>query len=121
VKKMMDGIPEEQLEDVLYESLQKFGSIEKITCISRTRVVIVKYAEPIAASAALQALNGSTNPRTKEKQEAVYWDGVTDYTTVAGEEEKEKEEEERRHEEFGDWLESQEELPPELQLQVAQD
>jgi hypothetical protein len=121
VKKIMNGIPEEKLEDVLYESFQKFGSIEKITCISKTRVVIVKYVEPIAASTALQALNGSPNPRTKEKIEAIYWDGVTDYTTVPGDEQKEKEEEERRHEEFGSWLESQEELPPEFQLQVAQD
>ena len=121
VKKMMDGIPDDELEDVLYESCQEFGSIEKITCISKTRVVIVKFVEPIAASAALQAFNGSPNPRTKEKMEAIYWDGVTDYTTVAGDEQEEKEEEERRHEEFGNWLESQEELPPELQLQVAKD
>lgn len=121
VKKIMDGIAEGKLEDVLSESFQKFGSIEKITCISKTGVVIVKYGEPIAASTALQALNGSPNPRTQENMEAIYWDGVTDYTTVAGDEEKEKEEEERRHEEFGDWLESQEELPPELQLQLAQD
>jgi len=121
VKKIMGGIPEENLEDVLYESFQEFGSIEKITCISKTKVVIIKYIEPIAASAALQSLNGSPNPRTKETMEAIYWDGVTDYTRVAGDEEKEKEEEEQRHEEFGDWLESQDELPPELQLQVAKD
>lgn len=121
VKRMMGGIPEEKLEEVLHESLQEFGPIEKITCISKTSVVLVKYAEPTAASAALQSLNGSPNPRTKEIMEAIYWDGVTDYTTVAGDEEKEKEEEEQRHEEFGNWLESQEELPPELQLQVAKD
>ena len=46
---------------------------------------------------------------------------MTDYTRVAGNEEKEKEEEKQRHDEFGDWLESQDELPPELQLQVAQE
>lgn len=121
VKNMMDGIPENELENVMYKAFQEFGSIEKITCISKTRVVIVKYGEPIAASTAINALNGTPNPRTEEKMEAIYWDGITDYTTLGGEEEKEKEEEERRHEEFGDWLESQEELPPELQLQVAQD
>ena len=121
VKNMMEGIPEEKLEETLYESLQEFGPIEKITCISKTSVVIVKYAEPTAASAALQSLNGSPNPRTKEIMEAIYWDGVTDYTTVAGDAEKEKEEEDQRHEEFGNWLESQDELPPELQLQVAKD
>lgn len=121
VKNLMGGISDEKLEEVLHETFQEFGSIEKITCISKTRVVIVKYVEPIAASTALKALNGSQNPRTKENMEALYWDGVTDYTTIAGDDEKEKEEEERRHEEFGNWLESQEELPPELQLQVAQD
>ena len=121
VKKIMKGIPEEKLEDVLYESFQKYGSIEKITCISKTDVVIVKFVEPVAASAALKSLNGSPNPRTKETIEAIYWDGVTDYTKVAGDEQKEKEEEEKRHEEFGNWLESQDELPPELQLQVAKD
>ncbi len=121
VKNIMGGIPEEELEDVLYESFQEFGSIEKITCISKTSVVIVKYIEPVAASAALQSLNGSPNPRTKETMEAIYWDGVTDYTKVAGDEEKEKEEEKQRHDEFGDWLESQDELPPELRLQVAQE
>lgn len=121
VKKMMGGIVEDELEKILYEAFEKFGTIEKITCISKTRVVIVKYVEPIAASAAIQALNGSPNPRTNEKMEAIYWDGVTDYTTMAGDEEIEKEEEERRHEEFGNWLESQEELPPEFQLQVSND
>ena len=121
VKGMMDGIPEDRLEDVLYETCQEYGSIEKITCISKTRVVIVKFAEPIAASAALQALNGSPNPRTKQKMEAIYWDGVTDYTKMAGDDQKKQEDEEQRHDEFGNWLESQEELPAELQLQVAKD
>ena len=121
VKNIMNGIPEEKLESVLDEAFQKFGSIEKITCISKTRVVIVKYVEPIAASSAMESLNGSQNPRTKDTIEAIYWDGVTDYTSVPEDREKEEEEEERRHEEFGNWLEAQEDLPPELQLQFAQD
>ena len=121
VKGMMDGIPEDRLEDVLYETCQEYGSIEKITSIFKSQVVIVKFAEPIVASAALQALNGSPNPRTKQKMEAIYWDGVTDYTKMAGDDQKEQEDEVQRHDEFGDWLESQEELPAELQLQVAKD
>jgi hypothetical protein len=51
--------------------------------------------------------------------DATYWDGVTDYTKAGGDEEKERQEEEERHDEFGNWLESQEDLPPELRLQVA--
>jgi hypothetical protein len=48
--------------------------------------------------------------------DATYWDGVTDYTKAGGDEEKERQEEEERHDEFGNWLESQEDLPPELRL-----
>jgi hypothetical protein len=118
VKGMMDEIPENRLEDVLYESFQEFGRIEKITCVTHADVVIVKFAEPIAASMAIEAIDGKINDRTDRPMEAMYWDGVTDYTKINGQEEKERQEEERRHEEFGNWLESQEELPPELQLQV---
>jgi HIV Tat-specific factor 1 len=121
IKNMMEGIPENQLEDVLRESLEDFGCVEKITCITKTKVVIVKFVEPMAASEALEALNGRINPTTDEKMEAIYWDGVTDYTTANDEEEVELQEEARRHEDFGSWLESQQELPPELCLQVAEE
>jgi len=121
IKGMMEGIPDDELENYLYVTCQKFGPIEKITCISKTHVIIVKFVEPIAASAALQALNGSLNPTTNLKVEAVYWDGITDYTKSEGDNKKEQEDEERRHEEFGNWLESQEDLPSEFQLQVAKD
>ncbi|KAG7338525.1 hypothetical protein IV203_014007 [Nitzschia inconspicua] len=93
--------------------------VEKITAITKTQVVIVKYAEPIAASEAVEALHDSVNPRTQEKVEAIYWDGVTDYTKVPCGDETEGLEEQKRHEEFGNWLDSQEERPPELRLQVA--
>merc|ERR1711865_438803 len=121
IKGMMEGIPDDELENYLYETCQEFGPIEKITCISKTHVIIVKFVEPIAASAALQALNGSLNPTTNLRVEAVYWDGITDYTKSEGDNKKEQEDEERRHEEFGNWLESQEDLPSEFQLQVAKD
>lgn len=119
IKGMMQGIPENTLEDVLHEKLEQYGQVEKITAITKTQVVIVKYVEPISASEALEALHGSENPNSKQTMQAIYWDGVTDYTKAVGDEEKEKFEEEKRHEDFGNWLESQEELPPELRLQVA--
>ncbi|KAG7348897.1 RNA recognition motif containing protein [Nitzschia inconspicua] len=119
LKGLMQGISENALEDVLHETLEQYGPVEKITAITKTKVVIVKYAEPIAASEAVEALHDSVNPRTQEKVEAIYWDGVTDYTKVPGDDETERLEEQKRHEEFGNWLESQEELPPELRLQVA--
>jgi HIV Tat-specific factor 1 len=121
IKHLMEGIPENTLEDVLHETLGQYGQVEKITAITKTQIVIVKYVEPLAASEALEALHGRVNPRNPPKRiEATYWDGVTDYTQAQGDEEKERQEEEKRHEEFGKWLESQEEdLPPELRLQVA--
>jgi hypothetical protein len=116
VKHMMQGIPENQLEDELQAYCVDHGPVEKITTIDKTKVVIIKFVEPIAASKALQAWHGSVNERTKQKLEAIYWDGVTDYTEGTHEA---VEEEEKRHDEFGEWLETQEELPPEFQLQVA--
>ena len=55
------------------------------------------------------------------KLKAAFWDGVTDYTRVAKEAEESAEGgEEKRIDAFGDWLEDQGELPPELQLRVEE-
>ena len=116
VKQMMDGIPENRLEDEIHAYCQEHGQVEKITCIEKSKVVIIKFTEPAAASKAVEAWHGKLNERTKQKMEAVYWDGVTDYTHK-----EDDGEEEKRHDAFGDWLESQQELPPELQLNVAND
>mmetsp|Transcript_47743 Transcript_47743/g.116228 ORF Transcript_47743/g.116228 Transcript_47743/m.116228 type:complete len:342 (-) Transcript_47743:108-1133(-) len=128
IKGIMDGIPDDKLEETLYDICKEYGDIEKITCISRTQVVIVKFVEPLAASSAVEALNGNTNSRAttnggnnKKKIEAIYWDGVTDYTTLPGDDLKEREDEDKRHDDFGNWLDSQEELPQELRLQVEAD
>jgi hypothetical protein len=117
----LSGKSSEQLEKELDGIFAKFGDIEKMTAITETNVVIVKYVEPVAASEAMEQLNGTTHgDNANNKLEAIYWDGVTDYTTKGADYDQEQKEEEQRHEEFGKWLEtSQEELPPELQLQVA--
>ena len=48
-----------------------------------------------------------------------FWDGVTDYTKPApGTEDAVDREEKSRIDGFGDWLEDQGDLPPELQLRV---
>ena len=48
-----------------------------------------------------------------------FWDGVTDYAKPApGDEAKVEAEEKERIDGFGDWLEDQGDLPPELQLRV---
>ncbi|CAJ1968892.1 unnamed protein product [Cylindrotheca closterium] len=116
VKNMMDGIEENKLEDMIYSYCQEHGEVEKITCMEKAKVVIIKFAEPTSAANALGALNGKPNPSTKKKMEAMYWDGVTDYTHKD-----EESDEEERLDQFGQWLESQEELPDELRLKVADD
>ena len=125
IKNLMDGIPENKLESVIYGKLEEFGTIEKITVIESTKVVIIKFVEPTAASEAVSALNDSTNQANINKStnrpiQAMYWDGVTDYTHQHGDEERAQKEEEQRHDEFGKWLEEtqQEELPEELRLRV---
>jgi HIV Tat-specific factor 1 len=116
VKHMMEGIPENELEDEIHSLCQEHGEVEKITCMEKTKTVIIKFAEPTAASNATEAWHGKLNQRTNQKMEAIYWDGVTDYT-----QKEDDSDEEERHDEFGKWLEEQQELPPELQLQVAKD
>jgi hypothetical protein len=79
-------------------------------------VVIVKFAEPSAASDAVRELNGHEWTSGNPAIEAIFWDGVTDYT--AKEMEKEAKEEATRHEEFGKWLENQKDLPEEFLLKT---
>jgi len=119
-----------ELELRVRTECEKFGDVEKMTLFSRhpDGVVVVKYAQPGAASDAVQGLNGrpwerpanaeakSTAP-TSTTLEAMFWDGVTDYTVR--DEVKEEKEMEERHEEFGAWLEQQE-LPEELRLQTQE-
>jgi HIV Tat-specific factor 1 len=114
VQHMVDGIPENKVEDEIQQSCQEFGPVEKITFIEQTKTVIIKFAEPTAASNAVQEWQGKLNPHSKQKIHAVYWDGVTDYTSRKEESEVEAT---KRHEDFGNWIENQE-LPPEFQLKV---
>lgn len=122
VKHMLDGVPESDWETKIQDYCKELDAeIEKITCISKNKVVIAKFFEPPVASAAVEAWNGKLNPVTRKPMVALYWDGVTDYTM--SHESHNPEEEERRHEDFGKWLDDQGEvdLPPELRLQVAED
>ena len=122
VKHMLDGISESDWESTIQDYCQELeAAVEKITCISKTKVVILKFAEPTAAALAVDAWNGKVNPKSGTAMEALYWDGVTDYTGSS--EAHNPEEEQQRHEEFGKWLDDQgeDDLPPELRLQVAED
>lgn len=103
------------VETQIKQTCEEFGIVEKITIFSGRSdgIVIVKFTQPTAASAALEEYNGKTvEGRTME---AKFWDGVTDYTKH--DLETETKEAEKRHEDFGDWLDEQE-LPEEFQLKV---
>jgi HIV Tat-specific factor 1 len=93
---------------------EPWGIVEKLTVFSKNPegVVIVKFAQPGAASEAVKAWEGR---KWKDigSVRASFWDGVTDYTVR--DEVKEQHETKQRQEEFGDWLDNQE-LPEELQL-----
>jgi hypothetical protein len=94
---------------------EQWGTVEKITVFSKNPegVVVIKFTQPGAASEAVHRFNGRM--WRERRIEAIFWDGVTDYTVK--DEIKEQLEEEKRQAEFGDWLESHE-LPEELRLQT---
>ena len=101
------------LEREIGTKCAQWGVVEKITVFSQNPegVVVVKFAQPSAASEAVRELDGCEWNPGKLAIEAIFWDGVTDFTAKA----KEEEEEAKRHEKFGNWLETQD-LPEELQL-----
>jgi RNA recognition motif-containing protein len=104
-----------KLEQKIRTECEQWGVVEKITIFSKHSegVIIVKFTQPTAASTAVTEFNGrELNGR---RIEAIFWDGVTDYTVRN--EEKEKKESEQRQEEFGKWLESQD-VPEEFRLHV---
>lgn len=106
------------IESNIRKECEQWGNVEKITMFAKNPdgVVIVKFTQPIAASKAVDTFNGQkTNELPGKNIEAIFWDGVTDYTVR--DEAKEEADTEKRHEEFGNWLDEQE-LPEEFQLQV---
>jgi RNA recognition motif-containing protein len=101
-----------ELERSLRAELEVFGVVEKITVFSQRAVVVVKLAQPSSASEVVKDWDGKL--WKGRRVQAMYWDGVTDYTVR--DDEKEQVETEQRLEEFGNWLDEQE-LPEELKLQ----
>lgn len=104
------------LEQELRKICEPLGDVEKITAFSKNPegVIVVKFGKPTAASDAIAQYHGKMiNGR---RIDASFWDGVTDYTVR--EEEKEEKEENKRLDEFGKWLDNQEELPDEFNLNV---
>lgn len=137
----------EELQEDLEGECKKLGPIEKMTIFEKhpEGVVIIKFGTAYAAEQCVKLMNGRFFGG--RKLQSFYWDGATDYTKAiyvekpaapaaataavsAGASDTssaatssaavmdEEAEEERRLEEFGDYLDNQE-LPPELELEVA--
>jgi HIV Tat-specific factor 1 len=107
-----------EIESNIRSECEQWGNVEKITMFAKNPdgIVIIKFTQPLAASQALNYFNGQKSSDMPGKHiEAIFWDGVTDYTIH--DDAKEEAEAEKRHEEFGNWLDEQE-LPEEFQLQV---
>ncbi len=96
---------------------EKWGHVEKITIFSKHPhgIVIVKFKQTAAASKAIEYYNGKEGIKDGPKIEAMFWDGVTDFTTRNHE--KDKKEMDDRLDAFGNWLDEQD-LPEELKLQI---
>lgn len=117
-----DIVKEDQLNEI-YRQIHmtclknQLGYVEKLTICSKHEegVVIVKFKKPSDAHKLIQYYNRSKdNLELVVPVEAMYWDGVTDFT--CGKEET-QEETQKRLDDFGDWLESQE-LPEDFKLRT---
>lgn len=113
-----------ELEEDIASECSKFGDIEKLTVFSKNPrgIAVVKFATAFAAQECIRTMNGRFFGGRQLK--SFYWDGATNYsissaTTSAEAEDAEEKEEEKRLEEFGSWLEAeQEELPEEFRLRT---
>jgi len=112
----------DELEEDIAMECSKCGNIEKITVFSSNPrgVVIVKFTTSFAAQECIKLMNGRYFGGKKIL--CFFWDGVTNYSVVVKSDQQEDEEEkqeEHRLDEFGDWLEqNQEELPEEFMLRT---
>jgi HIV Tat-specific factor 1 len=111
-----------ELEKDVATEIGKIGEIEKLTVFTKNPkgVIVVKLTTSFAAQECIRLMNGRFFGGKKIK--CYFWDGATNYSvvssSVAENDEEDKEEEERLNE-FGDWLEhEQEELPEEFQLKT---
>ena len=110
----------DELEADIATECEKYGEIEKITIFSKNPrgVVVVKFKTAFAAQECIRAVHGRFFGGNQLK--CYFWDGTTNFSQVpASVIEQEEKEEEARIDEFGDWLEKeQENLPEEFQLKT---
>jgi HIV Tat-specific factor 1 len=111
-----EGNPQffEELEKDIAEEFEKCGPLEKITVFSKNPkgVVIVKFATAFAAQECVRIMDGRYFGGKKLR--STFWDGVTNYSVdphAPGQQEDDVDA--QRLEEFGDWLEQEQEVLPE--------
>ncbi|KAL7475843.1 LOW QUALITY PROTEIN: hypothetical protein ACHAW6_001743 [Cyclotella cf. meneghiniana] len=77
------------LEETVHTTCKEMATVEKITIFSKhpAGVIIVKFAQPAASNTVNREPIQWVDPDGKQKVEASYWDGVTDYTIVDEEKE----------------------------------
>ncbi|KAJ1438189.1 hypothetical protein B484DRAFT_444774 [Ochromonadaceae sp. CCMP2298] len=112
----------DELEADIAGECQKCGQIEKLTFFSANPrgVAVVKFSTTFAAQECVLLMNGRYFGGRKLR--CYFWDGVANFslTTQSAQQEEEQEAQEAaRLDEFGDWLDrDQEELPEEFRLQL---
>lgn len=113
----------DELESDIADECSKFGTIEKVTMFTKNPkgIVIIKFSTSYAAQECIRVMNGRFFAGSQIK--SYFWDGVTNYSIVPGNALKQMEEEEKleakRLDEFGDWLEKeQEDLPEEFRVRT---
>lgn len=114
----------DDLEADIASECEKFGTIDKVTMFTQNPkgVVIIKFSTSFAAQECIRVMNGRFFAGSKIK--CYFWDGVANFSVLPGSSSVQKMEEEEKQEasrldEFGDWLEQeQEDLPEEFQLRT---
>lgn len=112
----------DELEADIASECEKCGTLEKLTFFSTNPrgIAVVKFATSYAAQECIRLMNGRFFGGSKLK--SYFWDGVANYSVTAASEAAEEEQErqeESRLDEFGDWLENNdEELPEEFRLRT---
>ena len=108
-------------EDIVEECTLKCGIIEKLTIFSKhpQGIIVVKFNKAFAAEQCIKLMDGRYY--NKVKLRCFYWDGSTNYSlsTINSADNLEIKKETERLEEFGNWLENEQEvLPPEFELKT---
>jgi HIV Tat-specific factor 1 len=110
----------QELEDDIATECSKCGEIKKITVFSQhaNGIVIIKFSTAFAAQECINLTNGRYFGGQHLK--SYFWDGATNYGAVSlKQRELEELKEDERLDEFGDWLDQdQEDLPDEFKLNV---